>query len=293
MKNHVLLFLSLCISMISLTSIYAQEVDTSKTWIIELVNENTYIGKIQERNTEVIVFDSRELGIITIKVTDVKSLVEIAEDRIVNGVFWADNPQATRYFLSSSGYGLRKGEGYYQNVWVFFNQFSFGITDQVSVGVGLIPLFLFDGANTPIWITPKVSIPVNEKFNVSIGALMGGIIGVDTDGPFGVAYGSGTFGTRDKNATLGLGYGFAGGEWASVPTITFSAMLRTGKKGYFITDNFLIDSGDEVLFVLSAGGRSVGKTISLDYGGFIPISSTDGAFIIPWLGISVPIGRKN
>jgi len=58
--------------------------------------------------------------------------------------------------------GLHKGEGYYQNIWVFWNQASFGVTENFSLGFGIIPLFLFGGEAgqySPIWVVPKLSYP--------------------------------------------------------------------------------------------------------------------------------------
>ncbi|MEZ5070324.1 MAG: hypothetical protein R2751_04985 [Bacteroidales bacterium] len=34
---------------------------------------------------------------------------------LVEGEYWFSNPHATRYFFGTNGYGLEKGEGYYQN----------------------------------------------------------------------------------------------------------------------------------------------------------------------------------
>jgi hypothetical protein len=270
------------------------EPDTLKLWTIEMNNENEYLGKIISRDSEKIVFETRELGRITINVRDIKSIREVIPDQIVEGEYWFENPQATRYFWAPTGYGLRRETGYYQNVWIFFNQFSYGFSDNFSIGVGIVPLFLFGGLPTPIWITPKVSIPLAEKFHLGAGALIGTVVGEDAGGGFGIAYGTTTFGTRDRNFNLGLGYGFADGDWARHPTVTLSAMVRTGRRGYLLTENYVIDTGYETLVLLSLGGRRVGKKLSLDFGGILPISSDFSTFVaIPWLGISVPLGKNN
>ncbi|MCB9270107.1 MAG: hypothetical protein H6561_11110 [Lewinellaceae bacterium] len=76
------------------------------------------------------------------------------------------NTQSARYFFSPNGYGLHPGEAYYQNVWVLYNQVSFGITNNVSLGVGGAS-FPFGADATPVWMTPKVSVPVvRDKFQV-------------------------------------------------------------------------------------------------------------------------------
>ncbi len=270
------------------TSATAQtEADSTRLWRIITTDGNEYIGAIESRSSEQIVLRTESVGIITIQVRNVKTLVEINPQRVVQGELWADNPQATRYFWGPNGYGLRQGEGYYQNIWVLFNQVSVGITDNLSIGAGLVPLFLFEGSPTPVWITPKVSIPIKrDAFNVGAGVLAGTILGED-EGVFGIAYGVTTFGNRDKNLTLGLGYGFADGDWARTPAITIGGMLRLGKKGYLLTENYILE--DVVLMTL--GGRTVWTGVSLDYGLILPLSG-DGFFALPWLGLTVPFGRK-
>ena len=271
----------------------AQEtIDTTQLWYIEMFNDNSYTGYILSRNEETIEFKTRELGIINLKVIGITKMETIEADRIIKGEFWADNPQATRYFWAPAGYGLKKGEGYYQNVWLFFNQVSFGITDYFSFGGGVVPLFLIDGAPTPVWITPKFSIPIDDKVHIGVGALTGLVLGADSgESGYGIVYGATTLGSRDKNFNIGLGYGYLGGELANAPTISIGGMIRTGKRGYFITENYLISTEGSTSIFISAGGRLVGKKITFDFGGILPI--VEGTFIaLPWLGISVPIGKK-
>jgi len=287
----IVFFLFVC----STGSVNAQvESDTAKLWHVELQNENEYIGTIVSRDAEKIVLNTTELGIITIKVKDIRILEEVSKDRLINGYYWYENPQAARYFWAPNGFGLRKGEGYYQNVWIFFNQFSYGVTDNITLGFGVVPLFLFAGAPTPIWVTPKFSVPLHDQFHLGAGALIGGVLGLgeESGGAFGIAYGNATFGSRDRNITFGLGYGFAGGEWADIPTINFSGMFRIGRRGYILTENYLIDGGDDTLVMLSLGGRSVWKRLSLDYGLFVPtFSGADALIAIPWLGVVIPLGK--
>lgn len=149
---------------------------------------------------------------------------------------------------------------------------------------------MFAGTSTPIWISPKFSIPVKkDKLNVGAGMLAGTVLGEENSG-FGIAYGITTFGSRDKNFSVGLGYAYAGGDWADAPTITFSAMIRTGPRGYFLTENYYIGSAGDDTLILSAGGRRIIKKAGIDYGLIFPVTGDD-AFLIPWLGVSFPFGK--
>ncbi len=154
------------------------------------------------------------------------------------------------------------------------------------MGIGTVPLFFFGGTPTPVWITPKVSIPVVEnKFNIGAGALLGSVIGANEN--FGIIYGIGTVGSRDKNLSVGIGYGYAAGEVAERPSISFSGMLPVGRRGYILTENYLIND----FALLSVGGRSLINRVTLDFGLFFPTEA--GNFIaVPWLGLVIPIETK-
>ena len=93
--------------------------------------------------------------------------------------------------------------------------------------------------------------------------------------------------------SLGLGYGFIDGELADIPAINVGVMMRTGKRGYFLSENYIIPT-DPTLVLLSFGGRSIIQKVGLDYGLFIPIAEDIGDFVaIPWLGLTIPFGKKN
>lgn len=96
-----------------------------------------------------------------------------------------------------------------------------------------------------------------------------------------------------SNVTFGLGYGFAGGEWASSPMINVNGMFRVTSRGYFITENYYINAGGESMVLLTLGGRWIIKKAALDYGFVIPAGADIGTFIaIPWLGFTIPFGAN-
>jgi hypothetical protein len=267
----------------------AQAQQDSIKYRVETKDGNEFFGIILERTSEKVRIKTDKLGELSINTAEIKSISEVKQTQAKDGTYWLDNPQSTRYFWSPNGYSLKKGEGYYQNVWIMGNQAVYGFTNHLSGGIGVIPTFLFGGAPTPAWLTLKYSVPVvKEKFNVSAGALVGTVIGEST-GAFGILYGMSTFGNKDKNLNIGAGWAFGGGQIAKIPTFNISGMIRTGPKGYFITENYLIGTTDTFLALISFGGRRIIKHTGLDFGGFIPIGSDVGMFIIiPWLGFTVP-----
>ena len=295
MKAFVSFFACLC--MLSLwpgNSSAQNNLDSTLKYRIETLNGNEYIGKILSQDSAKIYFSIQDLGAISISRAEIKKMEVFDTQRLKNGKYWFENPQSSRYFWAPNGYGLKSGEAYFQNVWVFYNQASVGVTDNFSIGAGMIPLFLFAGTSTPVWVVPKVSIPlVKDRVNLGIGAIAGTVLGVSQSG-FGIVYGVSTFGSHDNNASFGLGYGFAGGNWAKKPLINISGMARVSSGTYLITENYIISFSDNFLTLISIGGRSIVKrSVGIDYGLVFPINSDIGSFFgFPWLGITIPMGKS-
>jgi hypothetical protein len=288
-------FLFLVVFTIMQMNCYGQDnPDSTKVYRIETNDGNTYTGFIIREDVQVLILKTDRLGEITISQKDIKTKSEIQHAKKVKDEYWLPNPQSSRYFWAPNGYGLMKGEAYYQNIWVLYNQVSFGLSDNFSMGIGTIPLFLFAGTPTPLWIVPKFSFPlVKDKFNLGTGAFLGTLVGADA-GVFGLLYGTTTFGSRDKNMSIGLAYGFADGNWLNTPVFNFSGMVRTGPRGYFITENYFISVEGETALILSAGGRTILRKVGLDYSLWIPLASgMDTFFAFPFLGITVPISVKS
>lgn len=261
--------------------------DSSQYFLVETNDGNIYIGRVTKTTPETISLETKNIGEVTLKLVNIESLQPLEDGNTdPTNVRWSDYLQSSRYFFSPSGYGLRKGDAYYQNVWLLFNQFSMGFSDHFSAGIGLIPLFLFAGAASPVWLTPKFSIPVvKDKFNVGVGALTGAVFGAFwEDSAFGIVYGMATLGSRNRNLSVGLGYGYAADEFSRRPSISLSGMLKVGKKGYLVTESYIFDE----FGLISIGGRSLIKSVTLDYGLVMPANA--GVFIgIPWLGLVIPI----
>lgn len=280
--------------------------DTTITYKIETKDGNIFTGNIVSQDSATLVLKTEVLGEVRIPRAEIKSRTELRAVNVVNNQIWLPNPQSGRYFWAPNGYGLAKESSYYQNIWVLYNQFSFSVSENFTMGAGIMPLFLFAGAVTPVWVVPKISIPVvADKANIGVGAFLGTILGEDTE-TFGLLYETTTFGSRDKNFSIGFAYGFAAGEWMARPILNFSTMIRTGPRGYFISENYLIPYETETwdnydsysvknsyAAIISLGGRSIIRKIGLDYSLWIPINADLDTFLaVPFLGVTIPIGKK-
>lgn len=255
---------------------------------IETLDGNEFVGKIVKEDALTLVLKTEIFGEITIQKKDIKLRKQVLPGQIKDGKLWFTNPQSTRYFWAPNGYGLKKGEGYYQNIYVMWNQFVVGVTDNFSLGAGVIPIFLFGGP-TPFFITSKFSIPVEkDKINLGAGALLGTVIGEDA-GAYGLVFAMSTFGPPDSNVSVGLGYGFADGDWANSPLINVSCLLRISSRGYFISENYYWNTDGEGKGVIGLGGRWIIKKAALDFIFLSPYGSGVENFVmVPLIGFTIP-----
>lgn len=304
-KSAILSFLVICFSI----SLFAQENQTEPTKdfvLFKLTDGNTYLGSILTENNEFITIKTKEFEELKIRKATIKSRKTIASTELHQGEYWFENPNSTRNLYGPTGYGLKKGEGYYQNFMLLFNGVSYGFTDNFTLGIATMP-FTF-GEGLFININPKLSFPiVKDKFNVGAGVSYTNAF----ESSFGIAYGVATLGSRDNNFTIGLGYGNVEGEWAKSPIITFSGMMRVSKRFAFVTENWLLPNQNynseydpatnsfstsqttEYQFLLTYGVRLMFESISIDLG-FLNNKELSESLIIgfPIVGISVPFGKK-
>jgi len=271
----------------NLTDVHAQStLKDSTMYRIETMNNNVFIGRLVARDGSDLTFDVRGIGKITISQKNILSMKTIQPKRIKSGKYWFENPNATRYLFTANAIGLKAGHGYYQNTWVFFNNLAVGITDQITLGGGLVPVFLLGSDYTPIWFNPKISIPIKKNnFYLAAGGLFGGIAGADGYG-VDVVYGVATIGNRDQNISFGMGYGYADHNWSKAPMFNISGMVRTSQKVYIVTENYFFTVNGKTSGVISGAIRWAPQHFAVDFGLVRPIEQID--FIgIPWLDVTL------
>ncbi len=226
----------------------------------------TYVGSIVDRNQRELTILTDAGTKITVSLSSVQDIRVIPKSQIHDGEYWYPNPNDSRYLFAPSAFNLKKGEGYYQNTYLFINTFNYGITDNFSMGVGFefISTFASLGASDfdPIYfLTPKYSTQVSENVRVGVGVLYGKVS--DDIGGFGVGYGLVTYGNPEHNATLGLGFGFFDGEFSGEPVITLSGMTRLSRRISLVTENWFFPA-DVYRGIISYGIRFFGETMSVD-----------------------------
>lgn len=268
------------------------EPDTTAKWLVETNNGDIYLGNIVSEDSINLVMNTEIRGGITIAKADIKSRKMIASQKKVKTEKESFNPIMTRYFFGASAIPLKKGEGCYQNSQIFFSQVNYGLHENFSAGIGATPLYLLSGVSTPFWITAKFSIPVHSDFVHVAG---GGIAITAMDGEnrewLGSVYAVATIGTSDQNFSFGTAYGFFEDNFFEIPLFTLSGVFRAGKRIYVITENYIISYHGYEFILASFGAKWAAKSYSIDFGGFFPVSETR-FFAFPWLGLTVPFGKR-
>ena len=90
---------------------------------------------------------------------------------------------------------------------------------------------------------------------------------------------------------MGLGYSSEFG-FSEYPVFNIGGLVRTSKNWAFVTENYFLTL-DSFGALISGGARYMGKRLAIDFGGFLPLTSDqDNFFILPWLSISVPFGKR-
>lgn len=207
--------------------------------------------------------------------------------------FFAPSPTANGVFLVPSGFGPDKGEVYFQNLTVFFNQFQFGASEHFSVGVSFELLSLLAALDSAQYrpgftISPKVSVPVDgQDVQLGFGAMFVEIPDTDEFLDLGFVLGTGTYGQEDRHISLGLGFGLIEGEFSVQPIYLLSGQYRLTRRWQLISENIWIPAAKLGMF--NFGLRARGRQIHWDLGLIVSGESGKQFDRFPILGFVVPI----
>ncbi|MCE3279224.1 MAG: hypothetical protein K0S44_1415 [Bacteroidetes bacterium] len=283
----------------TLNSEYGNDVN-----VFTLKDGSIITGKIINRSREAVVIQTAELGVISLSPGNIKNEREFKDATVSEtGTIWFKNPNSTRYLFAPSAFQLKKGEGYYQNIYGAGNAVNYGITDNITIGGGLMGPFA-------AYMNIKAGVKLGEYVNIAGGAIVGNALFPINGNSTGVGLGFGvvTIGNYDHNITFGSGYGFLNENGKVVqqkkPMYVVNGMARLGKKHAFVTENWIVNiQGDpfgrglnssshyETFF--SYAFRFMGERSTLD-AGFIntPALIEKGWYIgIPYIGFVIRFGN--
>ena len=210
--------------------------DTTKTYLIIKNDGASYTGKIVSEDSREITLLTTTLGEIVIPKHEIKEIRELQDNEVnQDGSLRRSEAFATRYFLSTNGLGLEKGESYI--IWSLFGpDAQFGVSDNVSLGV------LTTWFGTPIVGTAKYSHQLSEKTHLGLGTLLGTGSWAALDVGFLLPFASITAGDATKNISFSVGYGLAYGEGESAGSALFSVggVSKMNDKLSFVFDSYIM-----------------------------------------------------
>ena len=205
-------------------------------------------------------------------------------------------PNAFRNFISPTAYGLEPGQTLYQNYLLLLHQFYLGLGGNFSVSAGFELASLLDDSNAfpGFSLNLKHTVPVRaDQFHLAVGGVILHVPQSEKAFDFGGLYFAGTYGSTERNATLGLGFGIIEGEFAASPAIILGGNFRIGKKIALATDNWYIP--DLQTGLISLGIRLIGKRLNWDFaffgGGYEgrPLEISP----LPVVGVLIPLNKAS
>ncbi|MEM8525622.1 MAG: hypothetical protein AAGG68_13355 [Bacteroidota bacterium] len=275
-----------------------------QVWMIRTIDGSEFIGKLLSEQDSLLKIDNEILGIIELPTS------QVIWKRKMKGKdldFFDRRPRKdavhTHYFFAPTAYSLKKGGGYVQNTNIIHTQINFAPTNRLSLGINIIPMLLWDDL-TPIWLNAKYTFPLKEdRLNFALGIYTGSIFDIgdnynylEEHFPFAMPYGALTFGSRERNWTIAMGYGRYNTtldlDFEVTPFFSLSGVYKIGKISYFLTENHIGSRWGSTQLVSSLGFRWVAKKFSADIGAVV-FSFSDGEIRpLPLLSLNFPFGAS-
>ena len=247
--------------------------------LIEIRDSSVIKGTLIAKQGDTLFVETKLFGTLFVKEKDIKTM-EIIEKETPSGVKKRfENLHGIHNFVSSTGIALRKGEGYYNNSYLFMNIGAYGFTNNFSLGLTIIPRAGFVA-------TPKLSFAVAKNFSLGISGTVGIFDGVPLLGGYGVA----TIGNRDQNLSMGIGSGISSEFSLDAPIFfSISGQIRLARKLSLITENYILQG--HILGV--TGFRFMNAKSAFNLGIIYPFFPVFGSSSpVPFLGFGIPFKNK-
>lgn len=217
------------------------EVKDSTLYKIITNDGNELIGFIIKNDAREILLRTAENRDVYIPQYAVKKIMAISSDEFNSkGDYVGEDKFATRYFITTNGLPLKKGENYIQWNW-FGPDVQFAITDKLGLGV------MTSWFATPLLGTAKYSFDVGKSVHGCFGAILGttswlAFPDIGVTGGLALPFASISVGNRTHNMAFSGGYGAIGfdGEINGRFLLSFAGMTKIGRKVSLVFDSFIV-----------------------------------------------------
>lgn len=274
-------------SELPITSVVGRHEVIGQVYSVETAGGTLFNGTLRAATEETLTFETKELGLVTLQRANLRQLSSLTPEQVRRGFDYVGN--GTRMFIAPTARSLHQGEGEVQVIDIFLAGINYGLTDNISVGL-LLPVIPFVGVPF-VAVTPKVSVPISDKFHVGAGILYGFATGFGgSDGSAGVGYGLATYGTADTNITLGLGYGLGSDGIGSSPVGVLGANVRVSRLFSLVNETYLANFGSTGALVGLAGLRYAAPRFSSSLG-MLYITASNGGIYPAYLNVAYRFGK--
>ncbi|MDZ4758729.1 MAG: hypothetical protein SGJ10_11425 [Bacteroidota bacterium] len=228
-------------------------IDTSATYIVIKTDGTEFIGKIISNDAHEVIIETKDIGQVAIPKSSIKEIRKLKGNEVNGaGSYNPDQPFATRYFITTNGLPIKKGDMYAQ-INLFGPEIQYGVTE--NLGVGLMTSWWA----SPIVLSAKYSFKLDDKLHVGVGALVGTGSWSWPSFYMAVPFAAITYGDRKNNITVSGGYGTVGFTSSDEVYNSNTQTYTTVKTPY---------SGGRALLSI-AGMATVNKKVALVFDSFI------------------------
>ena len=252
--------------------------DTNKVYVIIKNDGTEFIGRIISSDMHEVIMESQKLGAIAIPKHEIKTMKPLQTgDLGVTGSFIPNEPFATRYFITTNGLPITKGESYITYNW-FGPDIQYGLADNLGVGV------ITSWIGSPIIFTSKYSFEIDKNVNAAVG-LLAGTGGWTSSFGLAIPYGALTLGNRKSNITASLGYGSIWGNENNSggrTIVSIAAMHKISKSISLVFDSFILPPTKTII----ENGQTYQNNFALFLPGFRFQTSETGAFQFGFAGFN-------
>ena len=200
--TRIIICLILSFSFLSTTVAQDKEQKSSPDSALVVLSTNSgeeFVGTILSEDAREVSIRLQNGKLLIIPTYTVKSIRKLSSSTLIKGKPVFANPHPSRYFYTPSAIPMDKGEIYIQTLYAVAYQVQFGVTENFSIGATTTIV------GTPLALTAKYSIKLDEKNTLAFGGLAG-IVGWGTRTNLGIGFAAFTHGTKESNVTFAGGY---------------------------------------------------------------------------------------
>jgi hypothetical protein len=261
-KTFILLFFCIVTNGLYANEPTVNKIDSLDECIVTLKDGSTLIGKIISSNSVDIKLQTTS-GVITINQSNIVSIVlkknaikynnynqnyNSTYERLSNYDKLTTIEVNHKYFWNNNYMGIKKNEFYFQNIWVLYNGLDYGISDNFSIGGGL----LFLGVAGFVNIHARAQIELTENFSMGLAYnyFVASTFYNFNDRPANLGFMSGGFTYGNAKANISVSGGKfqvpndRGNSFITNPSkmgLILCGSVKLGSNLNLITDNILMD----------------------------------------------------